>query len=32
MTRVMYKNGAYDYVLTSQLERLVKEGKVVAIL
>ena len=32
MTRVIYKNGSYDYVLTSQLERLVKEGKVVAIL
>ncbi|HOS58998.1 MAG TPA: hypothetical protein PK661_02785 [Syntrophorhabdaceae bacterium] len=32
MTRVMYRNGTYDYVLTSQVARLVRAGIVVAVL
>lgn len=31
MTRVMYANGKYDYVLSSHVARLVKNGIVVAI-
>ncbi len=31
MVRIMWKNGKFDYVLKSLLVKLVKEGKVLAV-